>query len=379
MHPRIFSALLIGIAALWSAAPSPASAQIIAPASNNNVGVPTNQVQGGGTFAQSFAVYNPTTRRYVTLTINIKVPGKMQNETNVQASQRKADAIATAMNASITAAIAAGTLPAGTAMITVGAAPAQIGATDRFGRPINAFGNVIVPGAVNPLFQGPQAMVANPIAGYGVVQFPGGTILVQANTNRDTTGEPRSFAPIGNAPAPNGNNMPGSGSMGGPGSSSGRSSGMSYSGGQSEISFGLMLPQGLNAGCSVFSGAADPTDFADLSLPGASGCPGDYIATIDPTAGEDDLQVLSQLAALFNTEFSSDGLSATYDPGQDLITLDNPIYGPDALYINNTDTGLDFSGQIAYTPEPATMALLGAGLAGLGLLRRRKGQSVEKQ
>jgi hypothetical protein len=67
------------------------------------------------------------------------------------------------------------------------------------------------------------------------------------------------------------------------------SSGMAVGRGSS-VSFGRFDDQGQDATCAP-------------ALPPTSPCPGDFIATVFPTVGETDTQVLNGLATLFNNLF----------------------------------------------------------------------------
>lgn len=353
-----------------SAAVSPlALAQVpVVPASDNPVGVPIKPATMKMPLVQGFQIYNPKTKKYVSLFARINdlaaiMKGAMPPETKAEASQRKAQAVADAMNKAIASAILAGKLPAGTPMITVGTAPAMVGATNLLGQPINAKGQPIPP------FPGPQKMVPNAIAGYGVLQFPAGTLFATSPSNRDPTGEPRTGAATG-MPAGN-RGTPASGGMYGPrGSLDGPATGDDGTGTKtpSVVAFGIYEPQALDTGCPAFS--SDPGDLAALALPAARSCTGNFIVSVNPTAGENDEQVLSTLAAEFNTDFSADGLSATFNLGSDTLLLDQPIYGPVSLFVENTDSGLDFEPILGSIPEPSSALLLAAALAGLGVLRR---------
>jgi hypothetical protein len=82
-----------------------------------------------------------------------------------------------------------------------------------------------------------------------------------------------------------------------------------------------------------------------------------------------DAQVLDYLADLFNTEYSADGYTATYDE----ITINQQLPSVDINWSADSDTGLFFDDSVADAPEPSSLLLLGTGLAGLvSLLRRRQ-------
>ena len=93
------------------------------------------------------------------------------------------------------------------------------------------------------------------------------------------------------------------------GTSSGMAVGTDLSGAPSSVSFGLFDDQGQDATCAP-------------ALPSTSLCPGDFIATVFPTPGETDAQVLGDLANLFDSLFSSDGLTATFDTFNNSVFLD---------------------------------------------------------
>jgi hypothetical protein len=136
---------------------------------------------------------------------------------------------------------------------------------------------------------------------------------------------------------------------------------MDLSGAPSSVSFGLFNDQGQDATCTP---ALPPTS-----------CPGDLIATVFPTAGEMAAQVLDDLSMLFNSLFSSDVLTATFDPFTNSLFLDQQLTPFESLFTQNTDPGLELDPFLSPVSQPSTLLLLGMGLAGLagvrGYRRRR--------
>jgi hypothetical protein len=99
--------------------------------------------------------------------------------------------------------------------------------------------------------------------------------------------------------------------------------------------------------------------------------PVDYIEGIQPTVGEDDADILGSLADLFNNDYSADGYTATYDPTDDSLSLDQSLPGEDELYEGDSDTGSYFYSEMDLLPEPASAASLLAAAAGAMVRRRR--------
>jgi hypothetical protein len=317
-------------------------------------------------YTQGVPLYPATMDRPIVATLRIagvklsatvkNLPARMPGETPAQASVRKANAIVNAINTEIGAKIAAGLLPAGTPLATVTLEPATIQVKDRFGRPLfrDAFGRPTLVNTSVPF------MVPNDLAGFGIVTVPGVTELI-ARESRDPTGQPvgaRLLPPPGPGPGPGPGTptTPASGSMGSPSPGSGISMGLQPDGTPSWVSFGVLEDIGFDADCAS-------------ELPPVSACPGAFIATLFPAAGLTSGEVLGQLAALFNSLFRADGFTVTYDPMEDLLSLDQPLTPFLRLFMQNTDPGLELALGLAVVPEPAALALLGAGLLGLAALR----------
>jgi hypothetical protein len=355
-------ALFVGSVGIVLVPTRPALAQVaIVPAASYTQGVPVNKTNKP--LVQAFSVYNATTKKYVTLTASVVIPPIMPAmkgpppvpaETPAEASQRKAMALVDALNMQITNAINLGTLPAGTPMFSITTQPATLPAFNAFGQPVDARG---IPIAISG---NPQAQIPNRLAGFAIVQLPAGNTYV-AKGSSDPTGEPKTAGGpgggVGPIPPPP---PPRMGSMGGGGASMGDAEG------GDPISFGFFDTEGLNANCMP----SVPNDLASLPLLSSLGCPGDYIATIDTTPGEDDENALSALAEAFDADFESQGFTASYNPATDLLTLDQPLLGYSEVYAGDLDPGLNFYAQ-APIPEPSSVLFLGAGLIGLRILRQR--------
>lgn len=340
---RFLSAGLIAIglaASLCAGTPAHAQGQILV----YTQGVPRFPATMGQPYVAALRIAGVK----ITATVN-NLPAIMAGETPAQASVRKANAVVNAINAQTQAQIVAGLLPAGTPLATVTLEPATIQAKDRFGNPLfrDAFGR---PTLVNT---GVPFIVPNALAGFGIVTVPGVTELI-ARESRDPTGQP-----VGGGfmrPMPGTNTTPASGGMGSPSPGSGMSMGLQPDGTPSSVSFGVLEDIGFDAGCTPV-------------LPPVSACPGAFIATLFPEAGLTAGDVLGDLADLFNSLFSSEGFTASYDPIEDALSLDQPLTPFLRLFMQNTDPGLDLALGLAVIPEPAALALLGAALLGLAAVR----------
>lgn len=101
------------------------------------------------------------------------------------------------------------------------------------------------------------------------------------------------------------------------------------------------------------------------------GIQGLFVADVTPTPGMTDADVLHALQSLL----VANGISATFDPINVLLTLNTLIPDGEQLVWGNTDTGLDFQvtfGPAAPVPEPASAGLFAAGLVGLFAVGRRR-------
>jgi hypothetical protein len=269
---------------------------------------------------------------------------QMPGETAQAAAMRKAMAEVAAINMAITAAITAGTLSMGTPLATIsGVQPDTLVIRDANGKPI-----------INPV-TGRPSVRPNNLRGLPILTLTGVTLVGDPQGFKPGAGQQLASNPTGEIGTAKIAFPPGTGGTGVKGGMTSTSPGMAVGGGSS-VSFGLLDDQGQDATCAP-------------ALPPTSSCPGDFIATVFPTVGETAAQVLGDLATLFDNLFSSDGLTATFDPFADSLSLDQPLTPFESLFTQNTDSGLELDPFLAPVPEPPTFLLLGIGLAGLAGMR----------
>lgn len=110
--------------------------------------------------------------------------------------------------------------------------------------------------------------------------------------------------------------------------------------------------------------------FIDFSGP----TPVDYTEGLGPAPGMTDAEILGTLALWFNQDYSSDGFTASYDPTADSLSIDQTLPNTDWLYEGNSDTGMNFSSEMDFVPEPTSALLISATLVG-SLVRRRRSRT----
>lgn len=150
------------------------------------------------------------------------------------------------------------------------------------------------------------------------------------------------------------------------------------SGGMAQATFG-----GLGATTGLSTGLDASADCSSLGLDASGDCPSvvgfgfidetsstpvDYIAAFDPAAGLNDAQILSDLVALFNADYSADGYTASYDLTTDTLSIDQLLPLVDVTWSADSDTGLFLDDSMNTVPEAGSLLFFGTGLLGLVLL-----------
>jgi hypothetical protein len=93
------------------------------------------------------------------------------------------------------------------------------------------------------------------------------------------------------------------------------------------------------------------------------------IATVYPQAGQSESAILMTLASQLNAA----GVGADFDSATNTLSLRNPLNSENqTLFWSNLDTGLQVTMAISSIPEPASALLAIAALGGLMVARRRK-------
>ena len=97
------------------------------------------------------------------------------------------------------------------------------------------------------------------------------------------------------------------------------------------------------------------------------GIDGLYVASLTPTLGESEDDILLDLILLLN----ENGIPATFDPALMEVSLNTPLFGDQAFFWGNDDTGLVFQTSIGGVPEPASL------VSARVRTRRARGTDVE--
>lgn len=97
------------------------------------------------------------------------------------------------------------------------------------------------------------------------------------------------------------------------------------------------------------------------------------VATLTGVSGWTDSQILGALASQFNSLYSQSGFTASFNPTSDTLSFNQQLdANQDTFYMADTDTGINFNMTLSSTPEPSSLLLFGSAVIGLsGVLRKR--------
>jgi hypothetical protein len=347
--PVSFASLLIALClagALDAAAAPPPAKPLVPGHSAYTAFAPMGDATAASPYTLSIPIADPqdNTKKKI-VKVEVIIPKRAANETLAQASQRKAAAVAAAINAEV----AAGNLPATvTATVTTRQIPVWDGTfrivMDPFGRAIRV-----------PNFK----FIPDPNA-WGTYRIDGVVAAVSLVKNKAGVVDPtkqgvgaNNFTP--GVPNPTPSYTP---SMSGTGSGSMSSSGVDPTGAQSIVSFGFF----------------DGSNMDNCAGSDISGCPVTFVDGVLPDAGQTESEVLSDLAFVFNLDHQSSGYQLNYNPSTHTLALVGSLSWDYSLFFGNSDTALELTENLVAVPEPETWALLGAGLAWIWCWRRRAPQ-----
>jgi hypothetical protein len=128
------------------------------------------------------------------------------------------------------------------------------------------------------------------------------------------------------------------------------------------------IDNGMNYDATGVDGSGNPSfagfGFYDTSLSN----PTYYYVDVAPTAGETAYAVLQTLADEFNTDYTPDGYTASFNTLTGAMTINQGLNPDDLEYSTNNDTGLYFTLTNTPLPAPLTGALVL--MSGLYFFRR---------